>query len=304
MAGNLLSVGNSGLTFGPMEILYSPRGMTTRLRVTCPSLGPLVAYFNTIKSAGASGRFLGLDNGTDGVTTAENKELEVEFPGLFSAAALLIGDVSFDQWELVTNESSETIFANPLIVGGGSPVLNYNAKTVLSRLARDGGTLSQAIDSCNSDITSGNLTAPTAGNGGTADGKFQKPSTGAATQLTVEILKGQTEYENPTYVLRHTSYTSATDTYNSNLANVMQIYSPAQLLTEVGSGWAYNLPTRLYSKIASIPFQSAPGDESSYYTWGWLKKITREPVLSNFIVEVSTEYELGLWSNLRYALHS
>jgi hypothetical protein len=59
---------------------------------------------------------------------------------------------------------------------------------------------------------------------------------------------------------------------------------------------------RIRSKIGSIPTQVAPGDESLYYYWGWLKKITREPVLSNFMVEVSTEYELALWSLLRYWL--
>jgi hypothetical protein len=102
--------------------------------------------------------------------------------------------------------------------------------------------------------------------------------------------------------LRHTSYCSAGALYNTSTANTEKIYSPAQLLTEVGSGWTYNLPPRLYSKIAGIPEQYAPATEASYYTWGWKKTISREPVLSNFMVECETEYVLNLWSNLRYAL--
>ena len=229
----------------------------------------------------------------------------------------VINELFFDKWELLANESSETIFANPrLVTGIGSayPVLNYNDKVVLSRLARDGGTVDSAVASCNADISSGNLQAPAIGygafGGAAVAGIFQKPGSlsshdayggTAPGQLALEVLKGQTEYEKPGMVLRHTSYCSAGSTYNASTAHAMQIYTPAQLLTEVGSGWTYNLPPRIYSKIAGIAFEYAALHEQPYYTWGWLKKITREPVLANFMVEVSTEYVLGLWSNLRYA---
>ena len=321
MAGDLQGVGTDKLVFGPLQVLYGPKGCTTRYTVTCLKIIPLINYYNVIKFYGAAGTFDGLDLGQDGITTAENKTLTVEFPGLLSATASVIGELFFDQWELITNETNDTIFDNQFIVGSnnpnviGTPILNYNDKVVLSRLARDGGTIADAITNCNTDITAGNLVAPVAGvgpyGGGTVGGQFQAPGLSspldayggtAPGQLALEILKGQTEFENPTYVLRHTSYCNPTSIYNTSIEHTNQIYTPAQLLTEVGSGWTYNLPARLYSKISQIPFQYAPLAEQPYYQWGWLKKITREPVLANFMVEVSTEYELALWSTLRYGL--
>lgn len=296
--GNLQFVGDfSQLTFEPMEVLYGPKGCCTRFKVTSPNIAALKSYYNYIITFGASGTFLGLDYGA-------TRELAVEFPGLPSNLTG-INEWYPDQWELLTNESADTIFANPILVGGASPLLDYNEKTVLSRLTRDGGTITDAVASCNSDVDAGTLVAPTVEQGGTINGstgesEFGAPSAPVARQVMREILKGQTEYGRPTLVLRHTSYCSAGATYNAAIINAMKIYSPGHLLSEVGTGWTYNLPARLYSKIAGTPTQFAPEDEAAYYTWGWLKKITREPVLANFMVEVSTEYELALWSNLRY----
>jgi hypothetical protein len=289
MAGTLQFLGDPSLKFKDFDVRSGPKGMTTHFRVTAPDLANLVNYHNYVVQFGASVTFKGVDGGSE-------REISVEVPGLTSITSGVLSELFFDQWELLTNEANDTIFANPLIVGGGSPVLDYNGKTVLSKLALNGGTLVDAVNRCNADITAngGNLTAP----GG---GTFTAPTSGSAKQLTLEILKGQTEYMRPTYVLRHTSYCSAGATYNGSVDGEMKIYDTPHLLSEVGYGWTYNLPHRLYSKIAAIPSQSAPGEEASYYTWGWLKKITREPVLANFVVEVSTEYECALWSLLRYA---
>lgn len=295
MAGTLQFVGFNDLNFGPITINTGPTGTSSTFRVDSPNVAALINYHNYVISHGANCKLTGIEG-------SDTRTLEVEVPGLTTFAAGLISELYFDRWELLTNESSDTIFANPLIVGGATPVLNYNDRVVLSRATRDGGTLADAIDNCNADITDGNLIAPNPTNGGTSDGKFQKPSSAAAAQLTIEVMKTQTEYERPTRVLRHTSYCSAGATYNSSVAGEELIYSPSQLLTEVGSGWTYNLPGRLYSKIASIPTQYAPANEATYYTWGWLKRFSREAVLANFMVEVSTEYVLDLWSNLRYGL--
>jgi hypothetical protein len=293
MAGTLQFVGydpETPLTFNSFDVRSGPKGSVTHFRVTSPSLEALVTYYNYLLTFGASVTFRGADGGAD-------RELEVELPGLSSTTAGILSELFFDQWELLTNEANDTIFANPLIVGGASPVLNYNDKTVLSKLALSGGTLVDAVNMCNSDLDTagGNLTAP-------PGGAFVAPSSSAAKQLTLEILKGQTEYMKPTYVLRHTSYCSPASVYNTRIDGEMNIYGTSDLLSEVGYGWTYNCPMRIRSKIGSIPTQVAPGDESLYYYWGWLKKITREPVLSNFMVEVSTEYELALWSLLRYWL--
>lgn len=285
----------SALVFGPTRVDYSPKGNTTHFTVTCPTLPPLITYYNYVIQFGATGTFHGLDYG-------ETRMLEVSVPGLTSVADGIIDELFFDQWDLLTNENSDTIFANPLLVGGSSPVVNYNAKCILSYCAQYGVKPAGAVFDLNAMIGAV-VTAPTPSNGGSADSKFTTSTLNATHyQLYREILKGQVEYEKPTYVLRHTSYCSAGATYNTSTANTQKIYTTAQLLTEVGSGWTYNLPPRLYSKISGLPTELAPGEEAPYYTWGWLKKITREPVLANFMVEVSTEYELGLWSNLRYAL--
>ena len=297
MAGHLQFVGDSALKFKDFEVHSTPKGCTTHFSVHSPDVNQLVLYHNYLLQYGASVTFRGADSGAD-------RELLVQMPGLTSTTDGVLSEVFYDQWELLSNENTDTIFANPLLVGGASPVLDYNAKTVLSKLALNGGTVVEAVNTCNSDLikNKGNLTAPDITNGGTADGKFKAPLSYIAQQLTLEILKGQVEYMKPTYVLRHTSYCSAGETYNASIDGEMKIYTPPKLLTEVSHGWTYNIPQRLYSKIAEIPVQSAPLDEAAYYTWGWLKKITREPVLANIIVEISCEYELALWSNLRYLL--
>jgi len=292
MPGTKQYVGASGITWGPIVVDYGPKGMTTHFSGTCPSIQPLINYYNYIVKFGASGTFSGLDNNSDDTLTAEEKKLEISLPGLINNYGLLINELFFDSWELLTNEATDTIFANPLIVGSatGGGWMTANDKDVLSIFARGNpsevGALAKAVSSADSSVA--------------ANAPHTAPTDARSKQLILEILKGQTEYERPTYVLRHTSYCSPTSLYNTSTANTQCIFTTAQLLSEVGTGWTYNLPPRLYSKISGIPFQYAPTTEASYYEWGWLKRITREPCLSNFMVEVNTEYELGLWSNIRY----
>ena len=284
MAGFLQNIGVEGLIFGPISIEFGPKGHVTHFTVTCKTLVPLINYYNYIVKFGASGRFLGCDVGVDMTTGAEEKKLEVSLPGLVNNLGAVLEELYFDSWELVTNEISETIFINPLICSW----LTANDKDVLSMMSRDGSTPPQAVAKADELIS---WRAP-----------HSIPTDPAAKQLILEIIKGQSEYNKPSYVLRHTSYCSPGSLYNSGVIGEELIYDRGQLLTEVGSGWTYNLPPRLYSKISSIPYQSAPFDEAYYYTWGWKKTISREPCLANFMVEVSTEYQLALWSNLRYGL--
>lgn len=309
MAGKLQSVGFSDLIFGPIVVDYGTKGCTTHFNVTCATIGPLVNYYNYIVTFGASGTFHGLDTGLDGTTGAEMKMLSVSLPGLVNNLGAIISELYFDQWELLTNETSDTIFNNPLMISGTFPILNYNSQVILSDMALNGGTVQAAIDRSNANRTTasppGPLAPPSPAQGGDGSGQFTASTFSAAqVQLAKEVIKQQTEFGRPTYVLRHTSYCSARATYNTSIAHTMEIYTPAQLLTECGSGWIYNLPTRLYSKISSIPVQVAATDEAPYYIWGWLKKITREPVMANFVVEINTEYELALWSNLKYQIHT
>lgn len=310
----------TNLKFTTLHTIAGPKGTITRYSVFCPNIAVLVAYANYITQFGATIDFVGPDQGTE-------REMTVELPGI--AAGVGVPELFFDQWELLTNEETDTIFANPLIITPQpgfaiypNPVLNYNDKVVLSRVERTGDNVEAAVTSCNDDIDNGNLPPPLIGTGprgggapnngvpGT-NGRFQAPGLNspkdfyggtAPTQIYHELKKSQSQYEAPTYVLRHTSYCSPGATYNSTIAHTQQIYSPAALLTEISSGWVYNCPNRLTSKISQIPIQFAAIEESPYYTWGWLKKITRETQMANFMVEVATEFELALWSNLRYAI--
>jgi hypothetical protein len=277
------------------EVHLGPEGTTTRFRVTCPILDTLVALANYYTQFGAQVRFVGPDGGDD-------REIEVEIPGLTSTTFGVLSELFFDKWELISNEGSDSIFANPFLVGPNG-VLNYNDKIVLSRLTLDGGTVAMAVTSCNADLAAGTLgPAPDDTDGGTADGQFQAPTAASSQQLAKMIQKGQTDYYTPQYVLRHTSYCSPGAIYNSSVSGQGLIYTTAQLLNEVELGWTYDLPPRLSSKIASIPIQVAPPDEAPYYQWGWLKKIGRETQMANFMIQVDIEYALALWSTLDYGL--
>ena len=146
MAGTLQYVGDGSLKFGPIISEYGPKGMTTRFTVTCPTVGPLVAYYNYIVTWGASGVLKGLDRSNDNTLSAADKELEVSLPGLVNNYQQFISELFFDSWELLSNEKTDSIFSNPLIVGnasGGVGWMTDNDKVVLSWMARNGGTLAQ-----------------------------------------------------------------------------------------------------------------------------------------------------------------
>src|ERR1019366_6095788 len=190
MAGALQYLGDPSqpLNYKDFEVRGGPKGSTTHYKVNCTSVANLVAYYNYLLTFGASVSFAGCDGG-------EHRELVVELPGMSSVTVGMLSELFFDQWELLTNEANETSFANPLIVGGDYPVLNYNDKTVLSKLALNGGQLVDTVNRCNADLApAGNLPPP-------PGGKFVAPTAPAAAQLTLEIMKGQTEYMKPTYVL-------------------------------------------------------------------------------------------------------
>ena len=301
MAGSKQVVGFTGIMTGPIKIDYGPKGTTSHFTVTESNnnVGALIAYYNYIIQFGASGTFLGCDVGLDGHTSPEVMSLEVSVPGLVNNIGNYLVELYFDSWELLSNESTDSIFNNPLITGSFG-WMNDNDKVVLSYVATNGITIPQAVGTANGAVSAGTLPPPTVGGAG---GKYIAPTDSRSIQIYTELLKGQSEFGRPSKVLRHTSYCSPGALYNASISGEEKIYTPAQLLSEVGSGWTYNLPPRLYSEIAAQPIQFAATTEAAYYTWGWKKTIGREPVLSNFMVERETEYALGLWSNLRYAPH-
>lgn len=298
--GNLQYVGGPGVVIRNYHVEQTPKGTTTHFDVECPIIETLIALYNEYILYGATVDFVGIDGGAE-------RSLQVSFPGLIGNAGEFLEEVYFDSWEMLTNEETDSIFNDPYLINAYGGDINYNAFVVLSRLLTDGGTVSQAVTNCNADVTAGTLTAPTTEDGGTSGGMFQAPNASdspVVSQLALEIQKGQTDFDNPTYALRHTSYCSPGVTYNSAVENVMEIYTVAQLLSEVGNGWTYNCPPRLLQKISSATSALAAlppqPQEEPFYVLGWLKKISRETTLPNFMIEVSTEYALAYWSNLRY----
>ena len=151
MAGNVQSIGVSGLVFGPVRIDGGPKGCTTHFTVTSTQIGNLIAYWNYAVQFGATISAHGFDVGVDGHTSAFDKHLDVSVPGVTAELNGVIAQLYFDSWEFLTNEGTDTIFANPLMTGGSwtggaaAPYLNYNAKVILSDLVRNGGTLIDSV---------------------------------------------------------------------------------------------------------------------------------------------------------------
>ena len=302
--GEIRVNGTNEVKFEAAALSFDPwRGMSSTHRAFAPLNTPgLLDLMSDVITAGGSGKML---------FATDDPVLEYELPGLPWDLVGIVPELFFDRWDLVANESLDSIFINPRMVDTvnfPASAMNYNDRVVISRFIRDNSiTIDDAIAACNADLATGALHAPAPGpgtyGGGTVDNKFQGPIVAsAAGQAYRESLKGQFEYEAPSHVLTHCSVCSPTSTYNTGRANELCIYTPAQLLTEISSGWTYNCPLRLRSEISALPSKVAAPDEATYYTWGWLKKITRSSPQTNFMIEVSTEYILGLWSNIKYGL--
>lgn len=115
-------------------------------------------------------------------------------------------------------------------------------------------------------------------------------------------LRGSDQYENDMdgsgYVLKHT--TNVSNRWQTNIAdnNVGQIYSTAELLSEVqdSSLWTNPIPPRLAFKIANFP---PPVPQPDYF-WGWRKSRSNEGTAANNRVGIGTNYTLALWSSVEY----
>lgn len=110
--------------------------------------------------------------------------------------------------------------------------------------------------------------------------------------------KGSTAFEVAQYSLIHKTNVSNRWAQNVSDVGVKQIYTPAQLLTEVTDPalWIYPLPPRLQFKLGAIPVP----DPQSHYLWGWLKSTSTESNVANNRVDISTNYVLSLWSTDYY----
>ena len=275
--------GTVGPITKPFKVRFDPRAGQTLEQELTGGVNALLALFATAQAQGATGEF-----DVNPVLSKLTSETPI---GGITINGVTIPDYVFDQWEIETNESSESVFGDPRVKNN----ISVGDRAVIARAVADGKSLAEAVSAVNSDLGT-SYTAPTAGN---------------SLQLYNEMIKGQDSWGPFTYVLRHTSNVSQYSGYNVADNNVNCLYTTGQLLTEVGNAlwtypnaslWTYPLPTRLVTKINNIPVQSPASDEAAYYLWSWKKSASREQINAQFRVDIVTEYVLALWSTIRYAM--
>lgn len=113
---------------------------------------------------------------------------------------------------------------------------------------------------------------------------------------------GATSYDNAGegigYVLKHS--TNVSNQYTVNIAdfNVGEIYTPAQLLSEVSDSglWINPLSLRGQYKIATLP---TPPFRQNWLV-GWMKGRSTETTAANNRVDIVTNYRYGQWSLALY----
>lgn len=222
---------------------------------------------------------------------------------------------TIDSWEIVANNEEPDLLNNPAfqaLVAGvlqpGDTVFNVVAAM---RYYLD---LNTAPDGTNGAFT----TPPNPPPSGTTGPTNLVPYAGTVVEIYYQIFQGGgTNYRRSNYVLRHKTNVSnrwngASPGLNPNIADLFvdNIYSPAQLMTEVTSPalWAYPLPPRLQTKLLAIvpPVTLSSGDFQSgliLYEWGWLKGGSTENSAANNRVDIQTEYTLYLWPVAVYTPH-
>lgn len=199
------------------------------------------------------------------------------------SATLAIDDSTYaytiDSWEIVGNEESRDALAHPnlvnaIIASGDDP--NHVIALMRSNLQNDEDP--NVVFEPGGDLF-----------GTTAEVEFF---------YNLQI-KGSTEYRRQQYVLRHKTNVPCRYTVNIADFGIDQIYTTAQLLTEVQNValWVFPLPSRMAYKIANIPIPTP----QSRYLWGWLKSASTETTAAHNRVDITTEYTLEQWSTDYYA---
>jgi hypothetical protein len=189
---------------------------------------------------------------------------------------------AIDVWEIVDNRENPSGFAHPTVL----QILNrYANPTAIVAALKD---LVQT--SADYDITTNAALLALSDEDFDTLGDF-----------VVLAQQGQGEYRRQQYVVRHT--TNVSNRWGVNVADfgIDEIYSTAQLLTEVQSTalWILPLPPRMVYKIGAIPFP--PAVEG--YEWGWLKDGSTETSAANNRVNIVTEYSLDQWPFTYYAAY-
>lgn len=184
---------------------------------------------------------------------------------------------TIDSWQIVGNEECRDVLSHPTI-------LNLLTENEI-------GQIREGLNNVPSSSTpADDIVSPLGLGSGDA---------ATVTRFVTLALSGQSEYRRAQYVLRHT--TNVPNRWTVNIADfgIEQIYTTAQLLTEVQNAalWIFPLPYRMAYKISNIGVPIA----RSNYLWGWLKGPSTETTAANNRIEINQEYCLEQWSTDDYA---
>lgn len=185
-------------------------------------------------------------------------------------------EVTTDTWQILANELQKHIFEHGTALGLEASVNGALAQVMRNYLMITGDSTKQFSDAT--------WTKPTVSSGDLTNSQ----------SFLGLLMRGTTHFSTTQYVLRHTTNVSQTYAANISDSHINQIYTTAQLLTEVqdGSLWVYPLPGRLAYKINAI---AAPTSRTGY-TWGWRKLASSETTSAGNRIEITTEYWLEQWN--------
>lgn len=193
-------------------------------------------------------------------------------------------EYTIDSWEIHANEEVRDLFSHPDIVQAMGDTIGYgqpstDAFTAIREALAASDTVAQ-------------LAALPALAGTEAIFDF-------ITEFYQLYQQGTTGFRRQQYVLKHK--TNVSNRWSVNIADygIDQIYSPAQLISEVTnpSLWIFPMPGRLVYKLLNIPIPvDASFIESANYQWGWLKSGSTEITEGLNRVNIETDYVLELWN--------
>ncbi len=187
-------------------------------------------------------------------------------------------EITTDNWQILANELQRHIFQGQVALQ-----LEQNVP----------GALSQVESNYTLVSTPGTTPRMTPSTITWDDPSVSGNDLSASIGLLSLLMRGATHTPESQYVVKHTVNISQNFTTNIADAHVGQIYTTAQLLTEItdGSLWTYPLPPRLVTKINAIETPAA----RTNYTIGWRKLAATETTSAENRIEISTEYWFGQW---------
>jgi len=189
------------------------------------------------------------------------------------------GEVTIDRWEVDAEQANKSSLTNPLNIDA----CGQDDIDIIGVMLSQGLSADDAVSWI-------------AANGG---GSLTWSGSAPSLRLLRRMQNNETDVEVDLYTLVHT--TNVSNRYQNNVSDFGkgQLYTNAQLLTEVTDAtfWIYPLPGRLVYKIQvlyndAIVLWPAP----SNYGWRWLKTASTERSAANNRVDITTIYKFYLYS--------